>query len=101
MADQPQLDHRAGILDRKPVHVRDILSDEGNEFPDGQELSRRVGSKGVRSILAVPLLREGESIGAILLRRPRSKSLQGQTDQFAADFRRSGRDRYRQCAPVR
>src|SRR5207302_10157961 len=57
------------FLDRKPVHVRDLLSDEGNDFPDAQELSRRGGSKGLRSILGVPLLREGESIGAILLRR--------------------------------
>ena len=57
------------FLDRKPVHVHDLLSDEGDEFPDSQELSRRVGSAGIRSILAVPLLREKESIGVILLRR--------------------------------
>jgi GAF domain-containing protein len=57
------------FLDRKPVHVHDLLSDEGAEFPDSQELSRRVGSTGIRSILAVPLLRENESIGVILLRR--------------------------------
>jgi two-component system, NtrC family, sensor kinase len=54
------------FLDQKPVHVHDILSAEGDEFPDGQEVSRRTG---VRSILSVPLLREGESIGAIGLRR--------------------------------
>jgi two-component system NtrC family sensor kinase len=56
-------------LDRKPVHVRDLLSEEGNDFPDSQELSRRGGTTGLRSILGVPLLREGESIGAIVLRR--------------------------------
>jgi signal transduction histidine kinase len=54
------------FLDRKPVHLHDALSDEGNEFPDGQELSRIMGH---RTILSVPLLREGESIGAISLRR--------------------------------
>ncbi len=54
------------FLDQKPVHVHDILSAEGDEFPDGQEVSRRTG---LRSILSVPLLREGESIGAIALRR--------------------------------
>jgi GAF domain-containing protein len=54
------------LLDQKPVHVPDLLSDEGADFPDGRELSRRMGH---RSILSVPLLREGESIGAIVLRR--------------------------------
>jgi GAF domain-containing protein len=58
------------FLDQKPVHVRDLLSDEGAEFPDGRELSRIAGLLGsVRTILSVPLLRENESIGAILLRR--------------------------------
>ena len=53
------------FIDQKPVHVRDLLA-EGNEFPDGRELSQRMGH---RTILSVPLLREGESIGAIVLRR--------------------------------
>jgi GAF domain-containing protein len=46
------------------VHVRDLQSDE--DFPEGRELSLRMGH---RSILSVPLLREGESIGTIVLRR--------------------------------
>jgi two-component system, NtrC family, sensor kinase len=54
------------FLDRKPVHVRDIHSAEGAEFPDGQEIARRLGH---RTMLAVPLLREGASVGIILLRR--------------------------------
>src|SRR6266404_9514036 len=54
------------FLDQKPVHVHDILSGEGDEFPDGQEVSRRTG---LRSILSVPLLREGKSIGTVVLRR--------------------------------
>jgi two-component system, NtrC family, sensor kinase len=54
------------FLDQKPVHVRDFLSEEGNDFPDGRELARRMGH---RTALVVPLLREGESIGAVGLRR--------------------------------
>jgi GAF domain-containing protein len=54
------------FLERKPVHVRDFHSAEGDEFPDGQEIARRLGH---RTMLAVPLLREGESIGVIVLRR--------------------------------
>jgi GAF domain-containing protein len=53
-------------VDRKPVHLHDFLSPEGDEFPQGHELARR---DGTRTMLAVPLLREGECIGVIALRR--------------------------------
>ncbi|HLX13805.1 MAG TPA: GAF domain-containing protein [Bradyrhizobium sp.] len=54
------------FLDRKPIHVHDLLSAEGDEFPDTRQRSDRTGT---RSILSVPLLREGKSIGTIVLRR--------------------------------
>ena len=54
------------FVDRKPVHVHDVLSAEGDEFPDGRELARMMGH---RTILSIPLLREGESIGSLVLRR--------------------------------
>ncbi|MBR1286618.1 GAF domain-containing protein [Bradyrhizobium sp. AUGA SZCCT0177] len=54
------------VLDKKPIHVRDIQSAEGDEFPGTRELARHTGN---RSFLCVPLLREGESIGTIVLRR--------------------------------
>jgi two-component system, NtrC family, sensor kinase len=53
-------------VDRRPIHVHDLLSSEGDEFPDGRELARR---DGARTMLAVPLLREGECVGVIVLRR--------------------------------
>ena len=54
------------MADRRPVHVHDVLSDEGLEFPMGRTLSLL---DGCRTLLGVPLLREGEAIGAIVLRR--------------------------------
>jgi GAF domain-containing protein len=54
------------VVDKVPVHVHDVLSDEGADFPEAQRLSRR---EGTRTLLSVPLVREGESIGAIVLRR--------------------------------
>jgi GAF domain-containing protein len=54
------------VVDKVPIHLGDVLSAEGAEFPEAQEMSRRIGS---RTLLSVPLLREGESIGAIVLRR--------------------------------
>jgi GAF domain-containing protein len=55
------------VVDKAPIHLRDVLSIEGAEFPEAQQMSRRVGN--LRTILSVPLLRANESIGAIVLRR--------------------------------
>jgi signal transduction histidine kinase len=53
------------FVDQKPIHVTDLMA-EGDEFPDGRDLSERMGH---RTMVAVPLMREGESIGALILRR--------------------------------
>jgi GAF domain-containing protein len=54
------------VVDGKPVYVHDLLSSEGEQFPGSQDFAHRTG---VRTVLSVPLLRENESIGAIVLRR--------------------------------
>jgi PAS domain S-box-containing protein len=53
------------LVDRRPVHVSDLAADLEAEFPD----SRGMKELGYRTILAMPLLREGEAIGFILIRR--------------------------------
>src|SRR5260370_17543189 len=54
------------VIDKKPVHVQDMLSGEGDDFPEAQEIARQ---QGHRTVFSVPLLREGESIAALVLRR--------------------------------
>jgi two-component system NtrC family sensor kinase len=54
------------VLDRQPVHVHDVLSEEGAEFAMARSMS---STDGCRTLLSAPLLREGEAIGAIALRR--------------------------------
>jgi GAF domain-containing protein len=54
------------VVDRMPIHVHDLLAPEGEGFPDAREFARRTN---VRTVLSVPLLRENESIGSIVLRR--------------------------------
>ena len=53
------------VVDRRPVHVGDLLEQE-DEFPAGREMARRIGH---RTTLAIPLLRENDAIGALLIRR--------------------------------
>ena len=55
------------MIDRKVIHVYDVSSPAAqSEFPEGWALSQPLG---LRTVLAVPLLREGAAIGAILIRR--------------------------------
>src|SRR5205823_849424 len=54
------------VADGRPVHVHDLLAPEGDEFPDAREFARKTN---VRTVLCVPLLRENEGIGSIVLRR--------------------------------
>jgi two-component system, NtrC family, sensor kinase len=53
------------ICDLQPVHVTDAQN-AGDEFPLGRELAIKFGH---RTMLSVPLIREGRALGAILVRR--------------------------------
>jgi GAF domain-containing protein len=55
------------VSDRQLIHIHDLPSVAGDsEFPEGAATGRRIG---VRTVLAVPLLREDMAIGAIIIRR--------------------------------
>jgi signal transduction histidine kinase len=54
------------ILDCRTVHVDDIAALLESEYPDAKPSQLVVGH---RTTLATPMLREGEPVGAILLRR--------------------------------
>jgi len=53
------------VADGQPVHVLDLPEVFETEFPN----SRAMREGGYRTVLAMPLLREGTPIGAILIRR--------------------------------
>jgi two-component system, NtrC family, sensor kinase len=54
------------VLDGRTVHVADV-QEEPEEFPEGSQIARQIGV--LRTILAVPLMREGLAVGTISLRR--------------------------------
>ena len=53
------------VIERRVIHSRDLQA-EVDEFPEGSAFARRLGH---RTVLSVPLLREGVAIGNIQLRR--------------------------------
>ncbi len=54
------------ILDRQAVHIHDMAAQRQEDFPDIWDAAQR---EGVRTVLAIPLLREGMPVGAIMIRR--------------------------------
>jgi hypothetical protein len=56
------------FLERRSVHVEDVLPLIDTEYPDVRALQAR---NGFRTVLGVPMLRDGESIGVISLLRNR------------------------------
>ena len=72
------------VQERRPIHVHDMASDAGAEFPFTQATQLPLGT---RTMLAVPLLREDVPIGAIFVRRtevrPFSEKQIGLLETFA------------------
>ena len=54
------------VVDRQTIHIHDLAAEPNDEFPVGKALQQRFGQ---RTVLATPLLREGNPIGAIAIRR--------------------------------
>ena len=54
------------ILDQQPVHIHDTLAEDQEDYADVWPSVQRLG---IRTALAVPLMREAVPIGAITIRR--------------------------------
>ena len=54
------------IIDGQTIHIHDFALEVDTEYPEIKEIQKKINQ---RTTLAVPLLRDGLSIGAILIRR--------------------------------
>jgi class 3 adenylate cyclase len=70
------------VLEGKPIHVEDILA-VVDEYPDAARLAERTGW---RTVLAVPLMRNGLAIGAIGMRRIDPKGFTQKQIQLSQTF---------------
>jgi GAF domain-containing protein/CheY-like chemotaxis protein len=69
------------VLEARTIHVPDLLTNDG--YPEGREMALRHGH---RATLAVPLLREGAAIGAILLRRNEPRRFTDKQTELVSNF---------------
>ena len=84
-------------LERRCLHVDDVVPLIDSEYPDIRELQTRYG---FRSVLNVPLLREGEALGVLALLRNDVRPVLPRRDRPGRDVRRPGGDRDPERAPV-
>src|SRR5262249_32905806 len=70
------------VIERKPVHVNDVQASV-DEFPDASKAALRLG---YRTILAVPLLRQDEVIGVLVVRRTEVKPFTDKQIELVATF---------------
>jgi two-component system, NtrC family, sensor kinase len=76
------------VLERRTIHVEDLLALPETEFPETLALARK--STGVRTLLATPLLREGVPLGAILIRRADARPSSARQIELLARIMREG-----------
>jgi hypothetical protein len=84
------------MLSRKPAWVADFQTDPAYSA----KFRREVRERGYRSLLAVPMMRDGEAIGGIAITRRAAGPFYRPADQSAANVRRPGGDRDRERAAV-
>src|SRR5262245_54719851 len=70
------------VLDRQTIQVPDLQT-LGDEYPEGTERAQRLG---YRTVLAVPLIRAGEAIGAVAIRRAEVRSFTDRQVQLLSTF---------------
>src|SRR5262245_20272603 len=70
------------VLDRQTIQVPDLQT-LGDEYPEGTERARRLG---YRTVLAVPLIRAGEAIGAVAIRRAEVRPFTDRQLQLLSTF---------------
>jgi signal transduction histidine kinase/putative methionine-R-sulfoxide reductase with GAF domain len=68
------------VIERKPIQVPDVLLDPDYTFLEGQQRA------GFRTVLGVPLLREGNPIGVIVLMRRTVRPFTGKQVELVSTF---------------
>ena len=68
------------LLERKIVHVADVLADPDYKFLEAQKLA------GYRTVLGVPLIRQGNPIGVVVLTRNAVRPFTERQIELAATF---------------
>jgi two-component system, NtrC family, sensor kinase len=70
------------ILEARLIHILDVQV-ESEEFPEGSATARRIG---YRTMIAVPLMREGFAVGTITVRRVEARLFSDKQVELLSNF---------------
>jgi class 3 adenylate cyclase/putative methionine-R-sulfoxide reductase with GAF domain len=70
------------FLDQAPLHIHDLQA-AAHEFPSGSKTALRLG---FRTVMCVPLLRQGDAIGILGIRRTEVKPFTGKQVELVTTF---------------
>jgi GAF domain-containing protein len=70
------------VLEGRTVHIPDVLADPEYDYGEGQKVG------GYRTLLGVPLMREGAAVGALVLGRAASRPFTPQQIELVETFAR-------------
>jgi two-component system NtrC family sensor kinase len=68
------------LLDGRAIHIPDVLADPDYTFTEAQQIDR------YRSVLAVPMLRDANPIGVLVLTRPEARPFADNQIELASTF---------------
>ena len=83
------------LLEGKVIHIPDVQADPDYTWKEAQQLG------GFRTMLGVPMLREGEPVGVLTLTRTEVRPFTDKQIELVSNLRRPGGDRDRERAAVR
>src|SRR5262245_52176334 len=87
IGDQLAIDRQSfsgrAVVDRQTIHVPDIAAAEETAFPVSRAYAARFG---FRSVVATPLLREGQPVGTIIIRRTEARPFSDQQIKLPETF---------------
>ena len=83
------------LLEGVVVHIPDVQADPDYTFNEAQRLG------DFRTIIGVPMLRDGMPIGVIVMTRSEVRPFTDKQIELGYDFCRPGRHRHRERSPVR
>ena len=83
---------------RQMVHIVDVAADPAYIERDPTLRRPVVQLGGIRTLLVVPMLKENELIGAIVIYRQEVRAVHRQADRAGDELRRPGGDRHREHA---